>query len=100
MNKTTKKKVMLQQVRSSYVINVEFVKRVPGAGGEFKFEVMGKATITVDSGAEESVCPLGWGESFGLETVKPGNEMRMINAGGGVMPHFGSRNVQFAPVGF
>ena len=35
--------------RGSYVMEVQFV------GGE-------KTTITVDSGAEESVCPWEWGE--------------------------------------
>ena len=100
MNKTTKKKVMLKQKRASYVINVEFVKKALGSNNEAKFEVIGQETITIDSGAEESVCPLGWGEGFGLNLVQPGKEMRMINAGGGVMPHFGSRKVQFAATGF
>ena len=100
MNKTTKKKVMLKQRGASYVIHVEFVKRGQGTDGEAKFEVIGQETITIDSGAEESVCPLGSGEGFGLNPVKPGAEMRMINAGGGVMPHFGSRKVQFAATVF
>ena len=100
MNKKTKKKVMMKRIRGSYAINVEFVRRIPGSGGDSKLEVIGKEVITVDSGAEESVCPLGWGESFGLQKVKPGHEMRMINAGGGVMPHFGSRKVQFAAADF
>ena len=67
------------------------------AGG---LEAVGKETITVDSGAEESVCPLGWGEMCGLEPVKPGKELRMINAGGGAMKHYGSRKVQFGTAGF
>ena len=100
MNKTTKKKVMLKQRRGSYVINAEFIKKVVGPNNEDKFETIGHEIITIDSGAEESVCPLGWGEGFGLSPVKPGKEMRMVNAGGGVMQHYGSRKVQFAAAGF
>ena len=44
---------------------------------------------------------LGWGEGFGLCPVKPGKEMRMVNVGGGgSMPHFGSRKVQFSEAVF
>ena len=100
MNKKTKKKVMLKQKRGSYVMEVELVQKKVGEKGEIKFEKVGQETITIDSGAEESVCPLGWGDSFGLEGIKPGREMRMINAGGGVMPHYGSRSVQFSTTGF
>jgi hypothetical protein len=100
MNKASKKKVMLLRKRGSYILNVEFVRKVIGPNGEERFETMGKELITIDSGAEESVCPLGWGESFGINPVRPGMELRMINAGGGVMPHFGSRKVQFASTGF
>ena len=69
---------MMKQTKGSYVLNVEFVKKTEAGG----LEAVGKETITVDSGAEESVCPLGWGETFGLEPVKPGKEMKMISAGG------------------
>ena len=87
---------MMKQKKGSYVLNVEFVKKKEGGG----WEAMGKEVITIDSGAEESGCPLGWGESFGLEPVKPGKELKMINAGGGAMQHYGSRKVQFGTVGF
>ena len=100
MNKMTKKKVMLKQRRGSYVIDAELVRKVQADNGEEKFETLGQEVITIDSGAEESVCPLGWGEVFGLSPVKPGREMRMINAGGGTMQHYGSRKVQFAAASF
>ena len=48
-----------------------------------KHETVGSEVITIDSGAEESVCPLSWGEDFGLRQVQPGQEMNMFNAGGG-----------------
>lgn len=91
MNKNTKKKIMLIKKKGSYIINVDFVKST-GSGG---FEKVGSETITIDSGAEESVCPLGWGESFGLQAVGKSGRMRMVNAAGDVMPHYGSRKVHF-----
>ena len=81
-------------------MKVEFVHKVEGENGAVKFETIGQETITIDSGAEESVCPLGWGAAFGLDRVKAGGEMKMVNAGGGVMPHYGSRKVVFASAGF
>ena len=66
MNKATKKKVMLKQKRDSYVIDVEFVKKMHGADGKVRFEATGQANISVDLGAEESVCPPGWGKGFGM----------------------------------
>ena len=61
---------------------------------------VGSDVITVDSGAEESVCPQKWGESFGLKAVGPEGKMRMINAAGDAMPHSGNRKVQFAQACF
>jgi hypothetical protein len=40
----------------------------------------GKTAITVDSGAEESVCPAGWGEEFKL--IKPDRKLNLINGSG------------------
>ena len=99
-NKQTKKKVMMKKKRGSYVIEVEFVKDEVGADGTWKRTRVGKETITIDSGAEESVCPLGWGESLGMKVVSPGSEMRMVSAAGTEMKHYGSRKVVFAAEGF
>ena len=56
--------------------------------------VCGVATeITVDSAAEESVCPLHWAEQFGLDPVQPGRKMNFVNASGGRINHWGSRKV-------
>ena len=54
-----------------------------------------KTKVTVDSAAEESACPPAWGEEFGLMEVEPGKEMKLVNASGGRIPHWGSREVQF-----
>eukprot|EP00973_Karenia_brevis_P033326 4597129-Karenia_brevis.AAC.1 len=51
----------------------------------------GPTEIPVDSGAEESVCPWEWGVHVGCKkTVVP---MRLRNASGKAMPHWGSRQV-------
>ena len=91
---------MLQQRRGSYVMKMEFVKSVVGRGGDRTLKKVGTEFITVDSGAEESVCPLGWGDTFELTAVKTGKKMKIVNAGGGEMQHYGSRKVQFSAVNF
>ena len=52
----------------------------------------GKAEVCVDSGAEESVCPKGWGAEFGMDTS--GEKINLVNASGGRMEHYGSRVVE------
>ena len=81
LNKTTGQKMMLKPSgRGSYVMEVQFV------GGE-------KTMITVDSGAEESVCPWEWGERlFGTQHSK--EHMQFKNASGGTIPHWGQRVVR------
>ena len=56
------------------------------------------AEITVDSGAQESVCPVEWGKEF--ETKAAAETMRLVNAGAGTIRHAGSRRVTFKSVGF
>ena len=58
-HKGTGRKILLEKKRGSYVLAVEFVRR---RGGESEgWESMGEECVTIDSGAEESVCPLEWG---------------------------------------
>ena len=48
--------------------------------------------ITVDSGAEESVCPWEFGyEEYGLEEAD--RRMNLVNASGAVIEHYGKRNI-------
>ena len=83
----------------SYIRNLETGDKVtlrPNGRGSYKFDVKfpkGERTaITVDSGAEESVCPLEWGEEFGL--VKPDQRLNLINASGSHIAHYGQRQVK------
>ena len=49
---------------------------------------------TIDSAAEESVCPQKWAESFGLHAV---DSPLKLNASGGRIEHFGKSAVSFNP---
>ena len=50
---------MLECKGGSHVLKVEFVQKKKNAAGMEVWESVGMEWITVDSGAEESVCPLG-----------------------------------------
>eukprot|EP00973_Karenia_brevis_P062293 8663804-Karenia_brevis.AAC.1 len=52
----------------------------------------GSTEITVDSGVEESVCPWEWGQQFGCRVSD--EPMKLRDARGKVIPHWGSRLVQ------
>jgi hypothetical protein len=49
----------------------------------------GTGEVTVDSAAEESVCPKSWGQQFPVR--RPSRWMRFVNASGGVMNHYGEK---------
>ena len=48
--------------------------------------------MTVDSGAEENVCPWDWGSQF--ETLEAEKQLWFRNASGGVIDHYGQREVK------
>eukprot|EP00973_Karenia_brevis_P050483 7006612-Karenia_brevis.AAC.1 len=52
----------------------------------------GETEVTVDRGAEESVCPWEWGQQFGCRV--PDESMRLRDASGKIIPHWGSRVVE------
>ena len=49
--------------------------------------------ITIDSAAEESVCPQKWAESFGLQAVDI--HLKLVNASGGRIQHLGKKGREF-----
>ena len=51
----------------------------------------GTEEITIDSAAEESVCPREWGQRD-YETKEPARRMKFVNASGGAMGHYGERH--------
>ena len=65
--------------KGSYLMAVRFV------GGE-------KTEITVDSGAEDNVCPWEWGKQFKM--MDADTWMLFKDASGGTIAHHGKRDVQ------
>ena len=57
----------------------------------------GAGEITVDSAAEESVCPKSWGEAFPMR--RPSRWLRFVNASGGPMGHYGEKTAIFKAKG-
>ena len=51
--------------------------------------------MTVDSGAEESVCPPTWGDHFGIDTTV--HKLQFRGADGNMIQHLGDRSVLIHP---
>jgi hypothetical protein len=64
-----------------------------GGGLEKSWKCIGKGEITIDSAAEESVCPKAWGMEYG--TAEPSKWLKFVNASGGAMGHYGERKANF-----
>ena len=47
-----------------------------------------ETSITVDSAAEESVCPRDRADMYGLERVGETHQVKLINASGGEIRHY------------
>ena len=54
---------------------------------------VGDGDITIDSAAEESVCPKDWGKAYKMET--PAKWLQFSNASGGKMQHYGEKRATF-----
>ena len=81
------KKIKMRKKGGAYVVDVVLV----GSGQT--------AEITIDSAAEEAVCPAEWANEFDMTRVKEGEEMSLVSANGGKIKHYGRRKVIFeAPV--
>ena len=48
-------------------------------------------SVVVDRGAEENVCPVWWGQQFGLS--EPKAWLKFSGANGARIPHYGRRAV-------
>ena len=79
ITKTGDKFVLRPNGKGSYLMDVKF----PGGV---------RTEITVDSGAEESVCPKDWGAQFGLK--ESDRRLNLVNASGGTIRHYGQREVK------
>jgi len=72
--------IYMRKQRGSFVIDGQF------GDGEWK-------DITIDSAAEESVCPKDWGKQFGTVQVEEDKKLRFVSANGGKIEHYGERKV-------
>ena len=68
-------------------LNISTVENAP------KWVSTGEGEITVDSAAEESVCPRSWGQQYPLR--EPAKWLNFTNASGGHMKHYGERRATF-----
>ena len=73
-------KIYMRKQRGSFVVDGQF------GDGQWK-------QVTVDSAAEESVCPKGWGEQFGTKPVEESKKLNFVSANGGKIEHYGERKV-------
>ena len=55
--------------------------------------MVGLGDITVDSAAEESVCPKNWGQAYKVK--EPEKWLKFTNASGGRMGHYGAKETTF-----
>ena len=83
----------------SFIQNPKLGYRLPlrvTEGGSYMLDMTfpdgSTSAITVDSGAEENVCPRSWGSQFGLQRSTPRN---FRSASGENIKHHGSREVMF-----
>ena len=57
-----------------------------------------EAEIWVDSAAEESVCPVGFAEEFDM--VESGRVVKLVNASGKPIEHYGQKSIKAEAMGF
>ncbi len=82
-NKATGKKIPMRKKGRAFVIDVVM-------------EDGKKEEITIDSAAEESVCPEKWAEGYGIErVVEESKRLKLMGANGSDIHHYGKRKVTF-----
>ena len=59
------------------------------------WKAVAAAEITIDSAADESVCPQDWLRTFKTTAVPEQSKMMFRNASGGKMAHYGEKRVDF-----
>ena len=82
-NANNGKRIQMRRKGGAYVVDVALV----GSGQ--------KAEITIDSAAEESVCPEDWTKEFEMTKLKDGEAMTLVSANGGKINHYVRRKVLF-----
>ena len=80
MNRNSKEKILMRKKGKSYVIDTKL------KDGYW-------TKVTVDSAAEESVCPKEWAKMYEMKLVKEGRQLRLVNASWGPIKHYGQRDM-------
>ena len=73
----------------------EDVNWIQAVSDEDKGKWVGTTEIVVDSAADESVCPWEWAKAFPTREVPAGMRMRLKNASGGKIQHYGEKIIHF-----
>ena len=71
------------------------VKWIQTVSDEGAGKWVGATEIVVDSAADESVCPWEWAKAFPIKEVPAGRRMRLKNASGGQIQHYGEKTIHF-----
>ena len=79
-NVSSGSKIYMRKQRGSFVVDGQF-----GDGNWVE--------TTVDSAAEESVCPKEWGRQFGTTQVEENKKLNFVSASGGKIEHYDERKV-------
>ena len=69
------------------------VKAINAVEVDRRWTPAGSGEITIDSAAEESVCPKDWGKAYPMK--EPARKLQFTNASGGRMQHYGERRTTF-----
>ena len=78
-------------------VEVSEEKSINAVGGDRRWAPAGAGEITIDSAAEESVCPKDWGKVYPMK--EPERKLHFTNASGGRMNHYGERRTTFRTEG-
>ena len=97
---TVKPKKKKAEAGRSTDLTQETIRRPPGPMRQIyaveqkkAWTSVGKGEITVDSAAEESVCPKAWGKAYPVK--EPEKWLKFTNASGGSMNHYGAKEAKF-----
>jgi copper chaperone CopZ len=72
---------------------IDEVREINAVLKSVNWEPIGTGEITVDSAAEESVCPKEWGKAYMMR--EPEKWLKFTNASNGRMGHYGAKDATF-----
>ena len=83
--------IFVQSIGSGEKIHMRRKGRSFVVGGTFGEEWQ---QLTIDSAAEENVCPKEWGQKlFGTSPIEENNKIKFVAANGNSIDHYGERKI-------